>query len=127
MALTEGGWHDLDGWAGLVRRHVALRNALDAHLRREHGLTVNQYAALLLIGRAPDRRRRHVDVARALQLTPSGVTRLLDSLQHDGLVEGRGSTRDARVKYVALTEAGQTALKHATARLQPIWSQLQAL
>jgi DNA-binding MarR family transcriptional regulator len=48
---------------------------------------VNGYEALLLLSRAKDNYMRRVDLARKLELTASGVTRLLDGLEEHGLVE----------------------------------------
>jgi MarR family transcriptional regulator, 2-MHQ and catechol-resistance regulon repressor len=46
-----------------------------------------------------------------LQLSPSGITRLLDRLEDQGLV-GKGVCKeDARVSYAVLTDAGLTKLK----------------
>jgi DNA-binding MarR family transcriptional regulator len=54
---------------------------------------------------------RRVDLARALGLTPSGVTRLLDGLEREHLVEKGTCERDARVTYAVLTEAGAARLE----------------
>ncbi len=54
---------------------------------------------------------RRIDLAHELQLSPSGITRLLDRLEDQGLV-GKGACKeDARVSYAVLTEAGVTKLK----------------
>ena len=57
---------------------------------------------------------RRVDLARDLGLTPSGVTRLLDGLERDGLVAKRTCDADARVTYAVLTEAGAERLERAS-------------
>jgi hypothetical protein len=48
-----------------------------AELQGEHGLTLSDYEALLVVSRAEDGRRKRVELARSLMLTPSGVTHLL--------------------------------------------------
>lgn len=108
----------LDSWTQLLRGHVVLYNALDSCLRRDDRLTVNQYVALLLIAEGPDRGVRRVDLASALQLTASGVTRLLDVLQRRGFVDGGSTGGDARVKRVVMTCAGHAKLQRTTERLQ---------
>src|SRR5918996_3902764 len=70
----------------LVRASVAVTRRLSAQLNADHGLSINAYEALLLLARAPDSRMRRVDLANGLLLTASGVTRLLDGLERDGLV-----------------------------------------
>ena len=49
-----------------------------------------------------------------LQLTASGVTRLLDGLECARLVEKAQCESDARVTYAVLTDAGRTKLKDAS-------------
>ena len=99
----------------LLRGHAVTRRSLDADLQRSHGLTVNDYEALLLLARAENNHLRRVDLAEGLQLTASGVTRLLDGLDSQGLVEKATCSRDARVTYAVLTEAGRVRLEEAAA------------
>jgi DNA-binding MarR family transcriptional regulator len=56
---------------------------------------------------------RRVDLARELQLTPSGVTRMLDGLEDCRLVEKATCSSDARVIYAVLTVAGRERLEQA--------------
>ena len=91
-----------------------MRRALSAHLQVEDGLTVNQYAALLLLSKAEEHHMRRGDVADGLQLTPSGVSRLLDGLEEFGLVEKGNSQRAGRITYAVLTNAGRTKLEQAS-------------
>jgi DNA-binding MarR family transcriptional regulator len=56
---------------------------------------------------------RRIDLAKELQLSPSGITRLLDRLEDQGLV-GKGECKeDARVSYAILTEVGLAKIKEA--------------
>ena len=99
---------------GLLRAHAATRRTLDAELQAAHGLTVVGFEALLLLSRAEQRALRRVDLARGLGLTPSGVTRLLDGLEREGLVAKRTCEVDARVTYAVLTDAGLERLERAS-------------
>jgi DNA-binding MarR family transcriptional regulator len=101
-------------WTRLLRGQAATRRTLDAGLQREHGLTVVGFEALLLLSQAPEQALRRVDLADGLGLTPSGVTRLLDGLESDGLVAKRTCERDARVTYAVLTHAGAERLERAS-------------
>jgi DNA-binding MarR family transcriptional regulator len=88
-----------------------LISELNASLVAQHGLTLNDYGALLLLSRAGEEGMRRIDLAHELQLSPSGITRLLDRLEDQGLV-GKGACKeDARVSYAVLTDAGLTKLK----------------
>jgi DNA-binding MarR family transcriptional regulator len=100
-------------WTRLLRGHAASRRAFDAQLQGDHGLTVNDYGALLLLARAEGARMRRVDLAEELQLTASGVTRLLVGLERSGLVERATCSTDKRVTYAALTTAGRRKLEEA--------------
>src|SRR5438132_8939157 len=104
----------LEAWARLLRGHAALRRSLSASLEEEHGLGINEFEALLLLSRAEDALLRRVDLAERLQLTASGVTRLLAGLERAGLVEKATCSRDARVTYAVLTEAGRAKLEEAS-------------
>jgi DNA-binding MarR family transcriptional regulator len=104
----------LAAWVRLLRASASLRRALNAGLDHEHGLAISEFEALLQLSHARDGAMRRVDLAEALGLSASGVTRLLDGLQRDGLVENRTCERDGRVVYAALTEAGLTKLAEAS-------------
>ena len=101
-------------WVALLRAYAATTRALSAELVADHGLTINDYEALLRLARAEDQRMRRVDLASALLLTASGVTRLLDGLENAGLVERATCASDRRVVYAVLTEAGRAKLAEAS-------------
>jgi DNA-binding MarR family transcriptional regulator len=93
--------------------HGALIRELSAALVARHGLTINDYGTLLLLSRAGDEGMRRIDLANELQLSPSGITRLLDRLEDQGLV-GKGACKsDARVSYAILTDDGLAKLREA--------------
>jgi DNA-binding MarR family transcriptional regulator len=104
----------VDAWVRLLRGHAGMRRAVSAQLQADHALTVNEYETLLLLSRAQDNHMRRIDLADSLQLTPSGVTRLLDGLRERGLVDKEECPDDARVTYAVLADAGQEKLKEAS-------------
>ena len=104
----------LDAWVRLLRGHSATVRELNAQLITDWGLTINDYEALLLLSHADEERLRRTDLVQSLQLTASGVTRLLDGLETAGLVEKAQCESDARVTYAVLTDAGRTKLKDAS-------------
>ena len=113
-ATVETQTQALDAWVRLLRGHSATVRELNAQLTADWGLTINDYEALLLLSRADNERLRRTDLVRNLQLTASGVTRLLDGLECTGLVEKAHCESDARVTYAVLTDAGKTKLKDAS-------------
>jgi DNA-binding MarR family transcriptional regulator len=89
-----------------LRAHAAVTRQLSARLEAEHGLTLSDYDVLVQLYDAPEQALRRVDIARAVLLTASGITRLLDGLERAGWVEKRACESDARVSYAVLTDAG---------------------
>lgn len=104
----------LDAWVRLLRSHAAISRTLSADLLAEHGLTINDYEALLLLARSEDGYLKRIELADGLLLTPSGVTRLLDGLERAGYVEKGLCPTDARVHYAVLTEEGRRKLAEAS-------------
>jgi len=88
---------------------------MSARLVTEHGLTINDYEALLHLAHAENGSLRRVDLAERLMLTPSGVTRLLDGLERDGWVCKASCTSDGRITYAVLTDEGQAKYRAARA------------
>ena len=97
----------------LIRAHANLSRELSARLITEHGLTINDYEALLHLSHADEHGLKRVDLAERLMLTPSGVTRLLDGLERDGWVCKGQCASDARITYAVLTPEGRERLESA--------------
>lgn len=96
-----------------LRAHAAVTRELSARLETTHGLTLSDFDVLAQLYHAPDRSLRRVDIARAVLLTASGITRLLDGLERAGWVEKRACDSDARVTYAVLTGAGLAKIQAA--------------
>lgn len=103
----------LDAWRAFLVSHARLSRRLDEELRSEHGLTLPEYDALLQLAQAPDRRLRMSQLAEAVVLSRSGVTRLIDRLVADGFVERSHCLTDARGAEAVLTPAGLDRLRGA--------------
>jgi DNA-binding MarR family transcriptional regulator len=101
-------------WTRLLRAQASTTRILSAALQADHGLTINDYEALLVLARSDGRRLKRIELARSLLLTPSGVTRLLDGLERAGLVERAACPGDLRVTYAQLTEAGNAKVEAAS-------------
>lgn len=100
-------------WRAFVMAHAHVSRRLDEDLRLEHGLSLQEYVSLLILAEAPERRLRMGRLADALTLSKSGVTRLIDRLVDDGLVERATCSTDARGAEARLTEAGLRRLRTA--------------
>ncbi|MFJ4920798.1 MarR family winged helix-turn-helix transcriptional regulator [Streptomyces sp. NPDC088725] len=100
----------LDASLRLVRAQMALTKRFDASLSGLHGVSLADFTTLLCLGQAPGGRMRRVDLAGALGMTASGVTRGLAPLERIGLVTRETDARDGRVAYAALTDTGRERL-----------------
>ncbi|WP_330460215.1 MarR family transcriptional regulator [Streptomyces sp. NBC_00820] len=100
----------LDASLRLIRAQATLVRRFDARLGGLHGVSLADFTLLLRLGQAPGSRMRRVDLAEALGLTASGVTRALAPLERIGLVSREPDARDARVAYASLTGTGRRLL-----------------
>jgi DNA-binding MarR family transcriptional regulator len=102
-----------EAFGRLLAAHGTLTRELSASLVASHGLTMNDYGTLLWLSRAGEQGMRRIDLANQLQLSPSGITRLLDRLEDQGFVTKGECKEDARVSYAVLTDEGLAKLKEA--------------
>jgi len=109
-ALTLG---ELRAWRGLLRAHACLAKRLDAELDRAHRLPLTSFEVLHHLEEASSGRMRMCDLAEQAQLSRSGLTRLVDRLERDGLLERCSCSHDARGSYACLTAAGRERLEEA--------------
>lgn len=108
-------------WRGLLRVSESLTRALDTRLRAEHGFGFDAYGVLITLVTAPDGLPMG-ELAQRRNLSPSGITRSVDRVAREGLVERRPSAEDQRSVLVSLTPEGLKRLRaaqvthHATVR-----------
>ena len=100
-------------WRAFVRAQAHVSRRLDEDLRAEHGLSLQEYVALLILAESPERRLRMGRLADSLTLSKSGATRLIDRLVDDGFVDRVTCSSDLRGAEAALTEAGLNRLRSA--------------
>ena len=101
-------------WEGFLRAHSTIMRALSGELEQADGMSLSSYDVLLHLARAPKRRLRMTELAEAVVLSPSGLTRLVERLERDGLVARIKSADDARGAYATLTDRGRARLRKAT-------------
>ncbi len=61
---------------------------------------------------------RRIDLANAIGVTASGITRLLLPMEKIGLVKREAHAGDARVSYVTITKSGKTKLQEGIERAE---------
>jgi DNA-binding MarR family transcriptional regulator len=103
----------LDAWRSYLQSHASILRELDAELVAAHGMTTRDYEVLLYLAQAPDRRLAMSALATSTMLTRSGITRLVDGLVDEGLIERVSCPSDARISYAHLTDAGYQKLREA--------------
>ncbi|MEN9804258.1 MAG: hypothetical protein RIS41_1105 [Actinomycetota bacterium] len=106
-------WLDSDemkAWRSYITASVDLMKALE-HDVAPHGITMGDYQLLAMISEAPDRRLRLCDLADALRLTRSGLTRRMAGVIDGGLVARVQDDKDRRVAFAELTTKGWNLLK----------------
>lgn len=94
-------WNRLERW---------LSNSLGAI----RGVSLAEYRLLRTLADSPDAQASRVDLAYALGITPSGVTRALRPMEKLGMVTTVRSKRDARLAIAALTAAGREVVDDAS-------------
>jgi DNA-binding MarR family transcriptional regulator len=95
------------------RAIIVVPRAIDADLMREQRLTLNEYAALMHLSEAPERRLRMSELAAECDVSLSGMTRIVGRLEVDGLIERVQCAEDARGSNAVLTDAGLARLEEA--------------
>jgi DNA-binding MarR family transcriptional regulator len=104
---------ELAAWRGLLRVHAALAKLLDAELTAEHDLPLSSYEVLITLQAAPGKRCRMAELADRVLLSRSGMTRLVDRLEREGLLVRDTCSSDGRGCFAVLTDAGETLVARA--------------
>jgi DNA-binding MarR family transcriptional regulator len=77
----------------------------------EHGLSSVEFEVLMRLTRSPERRLRMSDLAAQTSLSTSGVTRVVDRMERDGLLRRHACASDRRSLYAVVTDAGLARLE----------------
>lgn len=93
-------------WVGMLRVHSMVVRRLDAKLAGSHGMTLNEYEVLLKLHLAGGSLRMS-RLAEAALLSRSGLTRIVDELEAQGLVRREIDEDDGRVWLATLTRRGR--------------------
>jgi DNA-binding MarR family transcriptional regulator len=104
----------LAAWRAFLRAHASIARALEAELLAEQDLPLASYDVLVQLAEAPDRRLRMTELADAVLLSRSGVTRLVDRLEKGGLVARCPVENVGRGVAARLTDAGLDRLRTAS-------------
>ena len=108
--LTEA---QLSVWRTFLRAHSQIMRTLEAELVAAHDLPLPSYDVLIQLAQAPEGRLRMTELADRVLLSRSGLTRLVDRLEREGLVSRQACPSDARGTLAVLTPAGLDRLREA--------------
>lgn len=98
-------------WRAFLRAHYQIVRKLDAVLLNKEGISLSAFEVLRWLAQAPDSRMRMSELADRVLLSRSGITRLVDHLVAQGLIERQRSQGDARGAEAVLTDQGRERLE----------------
>jgi DNA-binding MarR family transcriptional regulator len=98
----------------VLRANSNITTALDRELEAAHNLGLPDFEVLSQLSTAPDNSLRMTELAKEVLLSPSGLTRRLDGLVKQGLVERAPCVTDGRGLLAVITEAGRSRLEEMT-------------
>ncbi|HEX2357612.1 MAG TPA: MarR family transcriptional regulator [Micromonosporaceae bacterium] len=96
---------------GLFAEAFAGLSARFAVQLAEHGLSSVEFEVLIRLARSPQQQLRMTDLAAQTSLSTSGVTRVVDRMERDGLVCRSACPTDRRSWYAVVTKAGLARLE----------------
>ncbi len=107
-ALSPDG---LLAWRRLLTAHSRATAAIERDLEQAGVLPLGWYDVLYALHEAPDKCLRMHELADAVVLSRSGLTRLVDRLHKAGYVARTPCPEDRRGQHAVLTPQGRAALK----------------
>jgi DNA-binding MarR family transcriptional regulator len=100
-------------WRAMVRAMVVLPRVIEADLLESARLNLADYTVVALLSEAPTRCMRMSELASKADLSASGLTRVVERLAKQGLVERNRSEDDGRGQVARLTDVGHKRLADA--------------
>lgn len=103
----------MEAWVAFLGAHARVVPQVDKDLKSAFGISLTWFDVLYQLSLIPERRLRMQELADALLLSKSGLTRLVDRIEKEGLVARQVVPGDRRSLYVALTPAGKDLVEKA--------------
>jgi len=104
---------ETQAWVGLLHAHSTLVKRLDAELVAAHGLSLSGFEVLWRVAASDHGRLRMSELADLVMLSPSGLSRLVDRLEAEGMIDRVACPEDGRAINATITEAGRRKLEAA--------------
>ena len=109
-ANQDGRW--MDAWVLLVRTHTRLWEIVETQMRSAYGLTMARYDVLAQLNAAGGRLGLS-ELASAIALSPSGLSKLLDRMHASGLIHREPDPDDGRAAFATITPQGRELVRRA--------------
>jgi DNA-binding MarR family transcriptional regulator len=109
----------LAAWRAFLNAHAAVIARIEGELAARELIPLAWYDVLVALWEAPQHRLRLSELAAAVVLSRSGLSRLIDRLEQAGLVRREPSPEDRRGAFAVLTPAGRAA----QLRAWPVYAQ----
>jgi DNA-binding MarR family transcriptional regulator len=103
----------VESWRDLADRHARVTCALEKVLQDEHGLGVSEFEVLERLAGGDRDQHRMQELADAVFLSQSALSRLIGRLESDGLVSRAICSEDRRGIYACLTPEGRSRYEAA--------------
>ena len=101
----------IESWAALVRTQQYLLNQVEADLKKAGYPPLAWYDVLLELKCAPDGQMRLNEIGARMLLQKSNLTRLIDRLENEGLINREVCDADKRGAYAVITAKGRALQK----------------
>jgi DNA-binding MarR family transcriptional regulator len=98
-------------WRAFLEAHARVTARLERELRDEQGLPLTWYDVLVQLHEADGHQLRMQELADAVLLSKSGLTRLVDRMERAGLVRRAACPSDRRGTFAELTAEGLRTLR----------------
>jgi len=113
-------------WVAFLLSNAKIVREIDRRIGAAGVVDMASYDVLLQLEDAPDRRMKMTDLAEAVIFSKSGITRLVDRLEKDGLIERQSCPSDRRRVHAALTDKGLAERERAWPAYQQAIAELFA-
>jgi len=101
----------LSAWRAFLKAHATIIDQIERDLMAAKRPPLSTYDVLIELYEAPEHRLRMHELAERVVLSRSGLTRLVDRLEAEGLLTRDRCGTDRRGAYAVITEQGIEALQ----------------
>lgn len=103
----------LAAWRSFIAAYGMTMRSLEHEMLEDQGISLTWYEILARLDATSEGLMQMKDLAECLLLSRSGLTRLIDRMAADGLVDRLPCPEDRRGTYATITDEGRNALHRA--------------